>query len=165
MSVSAKVTNNIGVSAGDPAPNFAPLPADDGESYGLSDFSGKTLVLYFYPKDDTPGCTTEGKEFSAAIEEFDAANAVVVGVSKDSINKHCKFRDKHSLKVLLLSDEEGDVCEQFNSWVEKSMYGKKYMGIERATFVINGEGTITHAWRKVKVSGHVQEVLEAVKSV
>ena len=153
------------LNAGDKAPDFDPVPADDGESYGLSDFAGKTLVLYFYPKDDTPGCTTEGKDFSNAIEEFDAAGAVVVGVSKDSINKHCKFRDKHGLKVLLLSDEEGDLCEQFGTWVEKSMYGKKYMGIDRATFVIDGEGTIRQTWRKVKVSGHVQEVLGVVKGL
>jgi peroxiredoxin Q/BCP len=122
-------------------------------------------VLYFYPKDDTPGCTTEATGFSAKAAEFEAAGAVVIGVSKDSVKSHDKFRDKHGLGVILLSDEHSDVTERFGAWVEKSMYGKKYMGVERSTFLIDAEGRIAQAWRKVKVPGHADAVLAAAKAL
>jgi len=145
------------------APQFT-LPRDGGCTLSLSDFSGKMVVLYFYPKYDTSGCTKEAQGFTEHAAEFAAAGAVVLGVSKDSIAKHDKFRDKYGLGVTLLSDEQGHVCEDYGIWVEKSMYGKTYMGIERATFLIDGTGRILREWRKVKVDGHVQEVLEAVRS-
>ena len=145
------------------APQFT-LPRDGGGTLSLSDFSGKMVVLYFYPKDNTSGCTKEAQGFTEHAAEFAAAGAVVLGVSKDSIAKHDKFRDKYGLGVALLSDEQGHVCEDYGIWVEKSMYGKTYMGIERATFLIDGTGRILREWRKVKVDGHVQEVLEAVRS-
>ena len=149
---------------GQPAPDFS-LPRDGGGSVSLADLKGKTVVLYFYPKDDTSGCTKEAIAFTDLIDDFDAAGAVVLGVSKDGVTKHDKFRDKHGLKVALLSDEEGDVCERYGVWVEKSMYGKSYMGIERATFLIGGDGTLREIWRKVKVPGHAEAVLEAVKAL
>ncbi|SFS13112.1 thioredoxin-dependent thiol peroxidase [Yoonia litorea] len=147
---------------GDNAPDFN-LPRDGGEMVSLSDFSGKKVVLYFYPKDDTPGCTKEAIGFTDMVDAFDAAGAVILGVSKDSVTKHDKFVAKHDLKIALLSDEEGDVCERYGVWVEKNMYGKKYMGIERATFLIGADGKIAQIWRKVKVPGHVDAVLAAVK--
>ncbi|MEL6337421.1 MAG: thioredoxin-dependent thiol peroxidase [Pseudomonadota bacterium] len=148
---------------GDAAPDFS-LPADGGRDLSLADFAGKKLVLYFYPKDDTSGCTKEAIGFSEQIDAFDAAGAAVVGVSKDTAAKHDKFVAKHGLKVALLSDAEGDLCERFGVWKEKSMYGKTYMGIERSTFLIGPDGKILEAWRKVKVPGHVDAVLEAVKA-
>jgi peroxiredoxin Q/BCP len=123
------------------------------------------VVLYFYPKDDTSGCTTEAIAFSDELDAFAAAGAVVLGVSRDSVRKHDRFRDKHGLRVALLSDEDGLVCEAWGVWVEKSMYGRSYMGIDRATFVIDGSGTVRKAWRKVKVPGHAAEVLEAVRAL
>ncbi|MEQ8404420.1 MAG: thioredoxin-dependent thiol peroxidase [Oceanicaulis sp.] len=152
------------VTEGSKAPDFS-LPADGGREVSLSDFKGKAVVLYFYPKDDTPGCTKEAIGFSEAADAFDQAGAVVIGVSKDTVAKHDKFRDKHDLKVILASDAEGDVTERYGAWVEKNMYGKKYMGIERCTFLIGGEGEVKQVWRKVKVPGHVDQVLEAVKSL
>ena len=148
---------------GDKAPGFT-LPADGGRTVSLSEFSGKSVILYFYPKDDTPGCTKEAIGFTEAAADFDAAGAVVIGVSKDTVAKHDKFRDKHALKVILVSDAEGDVCERYGVWAEKQMYGKTYMGIERATFLIGPDGAIRQSWRKVKVPGHVDAVLEAVKA-
>ena len=150
------------IDAGDKAPDFT-LPRDGGGTVSLADLLPRTVVLYFYPKDDTPGCTTEALDFTAQKDAFEAAGAVVVGISKDSVAKHDKFRDKHGLGVILASDAEGDTCERYGTWVEKNMYGKTYMGIERATFVIGGDGTILRAWRKVKVKGHVDEVLDAVR--
>jgi len=150
--------------AGAKAPDFE-LPRDGGDVVKLADFSGKSVVLYFYPRDDTPGCTKEAIGFTEMGDEFAAAGAVVLGVSKDSVKKHEKFRDKHDLGVALLSDEEGDVCERYGVWVEKAMYGKKYFGIERATFLIAGDGSIAQVWRKVKVPGHVDAVLEAVQAL
>lgn len=147
---------------GQPAPAID-LPRDGGGQVKLSDYAGQQVVLYFYPKDDTPGCTTEAIGFSEAADAFGAAGAVVLGVSKDSVAKHDKFAAKHKLGVALLSDEHGDVCERYGTWVEKSMYGKTYMGIERATFLIGADGKIKDIWRKVKVPGHVQAVLAAVK--
>ncbi len=149
---------------GAPAPEFT-LPAGGGKSVSLSDFSGKTVVLYFYPKDDTPGCTKEAIGFSEKLEEFEAAGAVIIGASKDPVKKHDKFVAKHGLKVTLVSDEESDLCERYGVWVEKNMYGRKYMGIERSTFLIDGNGVLREAWRKVKVPGHVDAVLEAVKAL
>lgn len=123
------------------------------------------MVLYFYPKDDTSGCTREANEFSARAADFSAAGAVVVGVSKDSVTSHDKFRAKHGLDLVLLSDEGSDVAERFGVWGEKSMYGRKYMGIDRSTFLIDATGTVAQVWRKVKVPGHVDAVLAAVKAL
>ncbi|MEM9426769.1 MAG: thioredoxin-dependent thiol peroxidase [Pseudomonadota bacterium] len=148
---------------GQPAPDFT-LPRDGGGEITLSELQPKSVVLYFYPKDDTPGCTKEAIGFTEKAGEFDAANTVVIGVSKDPVAKHDKFVAKHDLGVALVSDEESDVCERYGVWVEKNMYGKKYMGIERATYLIDGSGTVVQEWRKVKVPGHVDAVLEAVKS-
>ncbi len=131
----------------------------------MSELSGKTVVLYFYPKDDTSGCTKEAIAFTELADAFDAEGAVVLGVSKDTVKKHDKFRDKYELKVTLLSDDESDVCESYGVWAEKSMYGKTYMGIERSTFLIDGSGTVREIWRKVKVPGHADAVLDAVKSL
>jgi peroxiredoxin Q/BCP len=146
------------------APSFD-LPADGGGRLKLKDFVGKALVLYFYPKDDTSGCTREALDFSAAEKKFEKAGAAVLGVSKDSVAAHDKFKAKHKLKVALGADEDGKTVEAYGVWVEKSMYGKKYMGIERSTFLIDGKGVIRKVWRKVKVPGHVDEVLTAVKAL
>ena len=148
---------------GDPAPAID-LPRDGGGQVSLSDFAGKQVVLYFYPKDDTPGCTKEAIGFTEMDAEFAEAGAVVLGVSKDSVAKHDKFIKKHDLGVILLSDEDGDVCERYGVWVEKNMYGKQYMGIERATFLIGADGAIKQVWRKVKVPGHVDAVLDAARA-
>ena len=148
---------------GHDAPDFT-LPRDGGEEVTLSALRPSKVVLYFYPKDDTPGCTKEAIGFTEQSAAFEAAGAIVLGVSKDSVKKHDKFRDKHDLGVALLSDENSDVCEQYGVWVEKSMYGKTYMGIERATFLIDGDGKIAQVWRKVKVPGHVDAVLDAVQA-
>jgi peroxiredoxin Q/BCP len=152
------------IKAGDKAPGFT-LPADGGREVSLAQFAGKPVVLYFYPKDDTPGCTKQAIGFSELADDFAKAGAAVIGVSKDTAAKHDKFRDKHGLKVILASDADGDVCERYGVWVEKSMYGKTYMGIERATFLIAGDGAVVRVWRKVKVPGHVEEVLEAVRAL
>jgi len=149
---------------GDTAPTIT-LPRDGGEEVNLSDFSGKNVVLYFYPRDDTSGCTKEAIGFTENLDSFDGLNTVILGVSKDSVKKHDKFVAKHALKIALLSDEEGDVCERYGVWVEKSMYGKTYMGIERATFLISADGKIAQIWRKVKVPGHVDAVLDAVRGL
>lgn len=149
---------------GQKAPDFS-LPADDGSTVSLADLAGKKIVLYFYPKDDTPGCTVEAIAFSAQKAAFEAANAVVLGVSKDSIKAHCKFRDKHNLTVRLLSDETGGMLEAYGVWVEKSQYGRTYMGIARTTFLIDEKGTVAKVWPKVKVDGHADDVLAAVKSL
>ena len=149
---------------GKPAPSFS-LPRDGGGTVSLDDFSGKPVVLYFYPKDDTPGCTKEAVGFSQAKAEFEASGAVVIGVSKDSVAKHDKFVAKHDLDVILGADEDGTTCEAYGVWVEKQMYGKTYMGIERATFLIGADGKLLQEWRKVRVPGHVEAVLEAVKAL
>lgn len=142
------------------APAFS-LPADGDRTVSLADFSGKKLVIYFYPKDDTPGCTTEAIDFTARLKDFAAANTEIVGVSADSTAKHDKFKAKHDLAVTLLSDEQHAMLTDYGVWVEKNMYGRKYMGIERATFLLDETGTVTHIWRKVKVKGHVEAVLAA----
>jgi peroxiredoxin Q/BCP len=149
---------------GQPAPSFT-LPRDGGTDVSLADYAGQIVVLYFYPKDDTPGCTTEAIDFSAEAEAFAKAGAVVLGVSRDTVKKHEKFRDKHGLKVALLADEDGAVCEAYGVWVEKSMYGRTYMGIERTTFLIGRDGKIAHVWDKVKVKDHAAEVLAAVSGL
>ncbi len=149
---------------GEKAPDIS-LPRDGGEIVNLSDFAGKKVVLYFYPKDDTPGCTKEAIGFTENVDAFAALDTVILGVSKDSVKKHDKFVAKHDLKIALLSDEDGDVCERYGTWVEKSMYGKTYMGIERTTYLIDGDGKIAQAWRKVRVPGHVDAVLEAVRAL
>lgn len=146
------------------APAFD-MPINGGGNVSLAGLAGKSVVLYFYPKDDTPGCTIEAKDFRDHIQEFEKAGVVVIGVSKDSIKSHEKFRDKYCLPFALASDEDGKTCEAYGVWVEKSMYGKKYMGIERATFLIDKTGTLRQIWRKVKVDGHVVEVLAAAKTL
>lgn len=148
---------------GDAAPAFT-MPAPGGEVSSEA-LKGQRYVLYFYPRDDTPGCTTEAIEFTAAADEFAAAGTRVIGVSRDTITKHEKFIAKHDLGVTLASDETGAVTEAYGVWVEKNMYGKKSMGIERATFLVDEAGVIRHLWRKVKVKGHVAEVLEKAKSL
>jgi peroxiredoxin Q/BCP len=151
------------LSTGDLAPDFT-LPRDGGEMVTLSGLKPQQVVLYFYPRDDTPGCTVEAIEFTALAAEFAAAGAVVIGISKDPIKSHDKFVAKHSLGIALVSDAESDLCERYGVWVEKSMYGKTSMGIERATFLVDGDGKLKRIWRKVKAQGHAAEVLEAVKA-
>ena len=152
------------VTTGDMAPDFT-LPRDGGTEITLSALRPGKVVLYFYPKDDTPGCTLEAQDFTARIADFEAAGTTVIGVSKDSIKAHDKFCKKHGLRIVLASDEAGHTCEDYGVWVEKSMYGKKYMGIERSTFLIDGAGQIRNVWRKVKVPGHAEEVLGAVRAL
>lgn len=149
---------------GDAAPT-ARFIAADGSAASVSSYAGKVLVLYFYPKDDTSGCTREAQDFSALADEFAKAGAAIVGISRDSVKSHAKFAAKYDLKVELGSDEAGDVTEAFGVWVEKSMYGKKYMGIERSTFLIGRDGKVARVWRKAKVPGHASEVLEAAKAL
>lgn len=149
---------------GDKAPNFT-LPADGGGKVSLAELKGKSVVLYFYPKDDTSGCTAEAIAFSKDSKAFKAAGAVVVGVSKDSAASHDKFKAKYDLSVTLVADEETKTAEAYGVWVEKSMYGRRYMGMERATFLIDGKGIIRHIWRKVKVPGHSADVLAAAKAL
>jgi len=146
------------------APSFT-LDADSGGKLSLSGLKGQTVVLYFYPKDDTSGCTAEAIAFSKAAKAFPAADAIVIGVSKDSVASHQKFKAKHRLAVTLAADEDIKVAEAYGVWVEKSMYGRRYMGMERATFLIDGKGVIRHIWRKVKVAGHSEDVLAAVKAL
>jgi peroxiredoxin Q/BCP len=146
------------------APDFK-LECDDGETVSLKELRGKKVILYFYPKDDTPGCTAEACGFRDALPNFKRAKAEVIGISRDSVKSHDKFKTKYKLPFRLASDEEGKVCNAYGTWVEKSMYGRKYMGIERATFLIDEEGVVRNVWRKVKVPGHVEEVLAAAKSM
>jgi thioredoxin-dependent peroxiredoxin len=141
------------------------MPTDTDGNVSNENLLGQPYVIYFYPKDDTPGCTTEAKGFTELAAEFAALNVKIIGVSKDTLAKHTKFRTKHELSVLLASDEEGLACEAFGVWVEKNMYGRKYMGIERATFLMDAEGTVCKIWRKVRVKGHVDAVLEAAKEL
>jgi len=143
---------------GDPAPPFA-LPADDGSTLSLADLAGQRVVLYFYPKDDTGGCTTEACEFRDLAADFDATGSRVIGVSPDPVRSHVRFRDKHGLPFTLLSDPDHAVAEAYGVWVQKSMYGRTYMGVERSTFVIGPDGTIEQALRKVKPKGHAASVL------
>lgn len=149
---------------GDRAPDFN-LPTDEGSSLKLSDLRGKIVVLYFYPKDDTSGCTKEAVQFNEALDEFSRLGAEVIGVSPDSIASHAKFKAKHKLNLKLLSDEEKRVLHEYGVWVEKKMYGRTYMGVERSTFLIDTGGKIVRMWRKVRVPGHAGEVLDAVKKL
>ncbi|PCD77662.1 peroxiredoxin [Pseudothioclava arenosa] len=155
------------IAIGETAPDFTlPATGPDGEApLTLSALRPAKVVLYFYPKDDTPGCTTEALDFTRLAAEFEAAGAVVVGISKDSLARHCKFTAKHGLTIRLASDEEGDTCERYGVWREKSMYGKTFMGIERSTVVIDGTGKVAAHWTKVKVAGHAEEVLEKVRQI
>ncbi len=146
------------------APSFN-LPCDDGTKIDLSDLRGKNVVLYFYPKDDTPGCTIEAQDFSANIEEFKKLDTVILGASKDSVKKHVKFIEKYNLAFNLISDEEVTLCSSYGVLKEKSMFGKKYMGIDRSTFIIDKKGDIVKIFRSVKVNGHVAEVLKYLKEL
>lgn len=152
------------VNVGDKAPDFS-MPTDGGGSVSLSGLKGKKVVLYFYPKDDTPGCTKEACAFRDALPDFSGVDAVVIGVSRDPVKSHDKFKAKYELNFPIASDEDGKTSEAYGTWVEKSMYGKKYMGMERATFVIDGQGVVRNVWRKVKVDGHAAEVLKAVQAI
>jgi peroxiredoxin Q/BCP len=154
----------IELTVGDKAPLFD-VAWDSIEPVTEETLRGKHMVIYFYPKDDTPGCTQEAKDFKEHMKDFKQMNTVIIGVSKDSVDSHNKFRKKYCLPFPLASDESGKMCEDYGVWVEKSMYGKTYMGIERATFVIDKTGVIRNIWRKVKVDGHVKDVLEAIKQV
>jgi thioredoxin-dependent peroxiredoxin len=154
----------VTLDVGAKAPAFS-LPVSEKEALTLAGLKGKKVVLYFYPKDDTPGCTIEAKDFRDRMKAFEKAGAVIIGVSKDPLKSHDKFREKYCLPFPLGSDAEGTVCEDYGVWAEKSMYGKTYMGIERATFLIDGNGVLQHIWRKVKVDGHAEEVLQAVSSL
>lgn len=149
---------------GDTAPAFK-LPTDGGGEIDLAALKGKSVILYFYPKDDTPGCTTEAIDFTHALPEFEKANAIVIGVSKDSVLKHDRFKAKHELKVILGSDPEGETIAAYGSWVLKKLYGREYMGIERSTFLIGPDGKLVKLWRKVRVKGHVEAVLAATQDL
>ncbi|HZZ61046.1 MAG TPA: peroxiredoxin [Roseiarcus sp.] len=149
---------------GDPAPDFA-LPADGGGHARLADYKGRAVILYFYPKDDTSGCTAEAIAFSGLKAKFDAAGAAVVGVSPDSEASHAKFKKKHGLAIELAADPERAAIEAYGVWKEKSMYGRKYFGVERSTFLIDREGRVAKIWRKVKVPGHAEEALAAAKAL
>ena len=152
------------ISAGNTAPDFT-LPRDGGATLTLSALRPGKVVLYFYPKDDTPGCTLEAQDFTARLADFTAAGCTVIGVSKDSVKAHDKFCKKHGLGIVLVSDEAGQTCEDYGVWLEKSMYGKTYMGIERTTVLIDGAGKVTQVWNKVSVRGHADEVLAAAKAL
>ena len=154
----------MSVKDGDAAPDFT-LPTDGGGSVSLSALRGKPVVIYFYPKDDTSGCTKQACGFRDTLPDFGKLDATVIGISRDSVASHDKFKAKYDLTFPLASDAEGTVTEAYGVWVEKSMYGRKYMGIERATFLVDRDGRIARLWRKVKVPGHVEEVLAAVKAL
>ena len=152
------------INEGDPAPDIK-LATDDGKRVALSALKGRPVVLYFYPRDDTPGCTTEAKDFTCLIGDFRTAGADVIGISPDNEKSHKKFREKFALEVQLASDEDTTIAQAFGCWVEKSMYGKTYMGVDRSTFLIDKSGKVSQAWRKVKVPGHAEEVLAVVKAL
>lgn len=154
----------MSIAVGKPAPDFT-MPTDGGGTVSLADFKGKKLVLFFYPKDDTSGCTKEAVGFRDHLAAFEAAGATIVGVSKDPVKSHDKFKAKHELNFPLGSDAETQVAEAYGVWQEKSMYGRSYMGIERSTFLIDGNGVLREEWRKVKVPGHVEQVLKAVQAL
>lgn len=152
------------ITEGSKAPAFDMATAG-GDRVSLEGLKGRKVVLYFYPKADTPGCTAEGQDFSALIADFDKAGATVIGVSRDPVKKLDRFKAKYDLKVILASDEAEEVTEAWGVWVEKKLYGREYMGIERATFLIDGEGVVRRVWRKVSVKGHAAEVLATVQSI
>jgi peroxiredoxin Q/BCP len=159
-----RAKEDVMVDVGERVPDVT-LTGVDNEHVSPADFRGQKLVLYFYPKDDTTGCTREAQDFTALAADFENAGTWILGVSKDSPKSHAKFSGKYDLKVRLASDEDGSACEAFGTWIEKSMYGRKYMGIDRATFLIDRDGTIHRIWRKVKVAGHAEEVLEAAREL
>lgn len=152
------------ITEGQAAPAFD-LATDGDGRVTLAGLKGRSVVLYFYPKADTPGCTTEGLDFSALAAQFAAVDAVVIGVSRDAVKKLDRFKAKHDLKVVLGSDEDGVVCEAWGTWIMKKLYGREYMGVERATFLIDGAGVVRRVWRNVKVKGHAEQVLEAVRAL
>ena len=152
------------ITAGNTAPDFT-LPHDGGAMLTLSALRPGKVVLYFYPKDDTPGCTLEAQDFTTRLADFTAAGCTVIGLSKDSVKAHDKFCKKHGLGIVLVSDEAGQTCEDYGVWLEKSMYGKTYMGIERTTVLIDGAGVVARVWNKVSVKGHADEVLAAVRAL
>jgi len=154
----------MSVDVGDSAPDFS-LPADDGGTASLKALKGKAVVLYFYPKDDTPGCTAEACAFRDALPDFSKVKAAILGISRDPVASHAKFKTKFHLPFPLVSDEDGKVCKAYGVWVKKSMYGKTYMGIERSTFLIDKNGIVRNVWRKVKVGGHAEEVLKAAAAL
>ena len=154
----------MSLSIGDKLPKLT-LPANGGVDVSLSDFKGKKLVIYFYPRDNTPGCTQEGEDFRDLHAKFKRAGAVILGVSKDSVKSHDNFVAKYEFPFKLLADTEGEACEAFGAIVEKSMYGRKYMGIDRCTWLFDDKGKLAKVWRKVKVKGHAEEVLAAVKAL
>lgn len=149
---------------GDVAPDFK-VSIGENKQISLSELAGKYIVLYFYPKDNTPGCTVEARDFNSLLPEFTKLNTEIIGVSRDSLKSHDKFRNLFGLKFHLGSDTESSLCQQYGVWIEKSMFGKKYMGINRASFLINKEGKIAHIWPKVKINGHAQEVLDKIKEL
>ena len=149
---------------GDQVPDFT-LPSDEGADVKLSSLRGRKVVLYFYPKDNTPVCTLEARGFRDAFPDFSEVNAAIFGVSKDSVARHRKFKARHNLPFTLLSDEDGEVCKAFGTWVEKSMYGLKFMGIERSTFLIDETGALRAEWRKIKLRGHVEKVIAAAREI
>ncbi|MBN8543242.1 MAG: thioredoxin-dependent thiol peroxidase [Alphaproteobacteria bacterium] len=165
MAKAAKKIESSSLNVGDKAPAFS-MATDGGGNVALKDYAGKkNVVLYFYPKDDTPGCTTEAKDFSDLDAKFKKTDTVIIGVSKDPVKSHDKFKTKYCLPFTLASDEDGSVCEAYGVWVEKSMYGKKYMGIQRATFLIDKKGSVAAVWPKVSVTGHAAEVLKTAESL
>lgn len=164
MSTASAVKTHNHPAVGSAAPDFT-LPTQGNGSVTLSALKGQNVVLYFYPKDDTPGCTIEAKDFRDLMGDFKAANTVIIGLSKDDVKSHDKFVEKFCLPFTLASDINGAVCEAYGTWVEKSMYGKKYMGIDRVTFLIGKDGKIAKTWPKVKVEGHAAEVLQAAKAL
>ena len=149
---------------GNKAPSFS-LTSDEGEIIDISELKGKNIVLYFYPKDDTPGCTIEAQDFTKRIKEFEKLDCILLGISKDNIASHCKFIEKYNLAFNLLADEKGEVCQKYGVTKEKSMFGKKYMGIDRSTFLIDKLGKITYIWNSVKVNGHIDEVLAVLMKI
>lgn len=154
----------MSVDVGDKAPGFK-MTTDDGSEITLASLKGRNVVLYFYPKDDTPGCTKEACGFQQSLPDFSRLDATVIGVSKDSVTRHKNFKNKYGLDFTLGSDEDGTVCESYGVWKEKKNYGRTYMGIERSTFLIDAKGVIRKVWRKVRVNGHVDDVLEAAKAL
>lgn len=152
------------LNVGDQAPVFT-LPGDGNNDIALADYRGRNVVLYFYPKDSTPGCTTEGRDFTELLDDFAKTNTVVIGMSKDSVKRHDNFIAKQELKVRLASDESGETIEAYGVWILKKLYGREYMGIERATFLIDASGTIQNIWHKVRVKSHAADVLESAKAL
>lgn len=161
---SQTIEENVSMNIGEYAVPFC-LPDGDGKPFCLKDASGKWVVLYFYPKDDTPGCTLEAIDFTKQLEKFHEQNAIVIGISPDSKESHCRFRDKHNLKVKLLSDADQHVLKEYHVWILKKQYGKIDYGVERTTIIIDPKGVVQFVWLKVKVPGHIEEVLEKLKKI